>query len=154
MKSYRTKGQTRGPFEFELDDEKFSCSGGVSLLDLSELVAFAEEEMTSPAGMAALAEFFKNTMEPADYARLKRVLRKTDPDDDALGEIMVDLVEHYTKGPTPPPSPAGDGRQTQSTRYTSEVDLPRPDIPEFTEEQVQKIRQMLATGQASTQPPV
>jgi hypothetical protein len=152
MKSYRTKGQTRGPFEFELDDEKFTCSGGVSMLDLSELAVFAEEEMSSPAGMAALADFFKATMEPADYARLKRILRKTDPDDDALGEIMQDLVEHYAGGPTQPSSPAGDGRQTQSTRYTSEVDLPRPDIPEFSDEQVAKIRAMLA-GQESTPPP-
>jgi len=133
--SYTSRGEA-APFEFELDGVGFVCGGGVSLLDLLEVTRMAQFDVDSPEGAAAIADLFKESMGKAEYARFRQHCREHNTEPDTIIEIMQDLVEHVTGGPTrrsrlSPPGP-------QTTTGTSRVDL--PSVHELTPEEIQRWR--------------
>ena len=97
--SYTSKG-AKPPFEFEIDGVPFVCTGGVSLLDMSELAKLAEVDVESAEGAAAIAELFKGALGRVEYDRFRQHTRTHHTDPDTILEIMKDMVEHVTGGPT------------------------------------------------------
>lgn len=134
--SYTSKGAPE-PFEFELDGETFVCSAGVSLLDLSKLAMVADESMESMEGVSAIHELFKGAL-GGDYERFRQHTRTHHTDTDTIMEIMRDLIEHVTSGPTTRPPRSAGGPQI--TNGTYEVSLPSR---ELSDDEIQRIRERL-----------
>ena len=109
-RSYASGGKPR-PFEFELDGVSFTAPGGVMLLDLSDFASFAELDIDSPQGAAAIAKLFRQAL-GEDYGRFAAHCRAHFTEADTLMLILQDLVEHATSRPTVPSGQSSPGRLT------------------------------------------
>ena len=137
-RSYTSKGE-RPPFEFELDGVPFVASGNVDIIDLAELAGLADLDINSIAGVRAIADVFKVALAD-DYERFRAHTRAHGTDNDTMLEILRDLVEHVTAGPTMRPSQSASG--PLPTNGMSQVDLPSQH--ELTDEEVARMRTLLA----------
>lgn len=104
-----TSGGAPVPFDFELDGVAFVAAGGVQILELSELALHAEEDINSPAGMAAIAVVFRNALGD-DYEGFRRHCREHATQAGVLLQIIQDMTEHVSASPTPPSGPSSPGR--------------------------------------------
>jgi hypothetical protein len=136
--AYSSKGE-RTPFDFELDGVAFTCTGNVDIIDLAELGGLADADVDSAQGVKALADVFKVALAD-DYARFRAHTRAHHTDNDTLIEILRDLVEHVTAGPTKRPSQSVSG--PLPINGTSQVDLPSQH--EFTDEEIARLRAAIA----------
>lgn len=124
-KSYTSKPKL-APYEFDLDGVHFVASGGVALLDLSELARLADVDVESPAGAAAVAQVFESFMGDA-YAQFKAHCRRHQTDPDTLMAILQDVVEYVTRFPTERPLTRSPGPQpTPGTSPAGSPSAPSP----------------------------
>ncbi len=147
-KSYTSKGGNLTPYDFELDGVKFVCTGGVSMLDVSELAGVGGEDVDSIRGVAAMHRIYRSSLED-DYDRFAAHVRKHITDPETMFEILSDYIEQSGLGPTAPSQPSPAGRL--NTRGSSMDDLAWPGLPqreahEFTDEEIASIRRQLAGG--------
>jgi hypothetical protein len=133
------------PFQFDLDGVSFECEGGVSQLDISELMRAANVTVEDPRGAEAVADLFKAAMGPAVYERYKRHLREHATDPDTENDILRDMVEHYAERPTRRPTPSVAG--PQNTPTGSPADSPSNGSRELTPEYVQSLRDAIAAAE-------
>lgn len=100
--------------DFELDGVKFTCAGGLTALDISELAEVAElgVDTEDPRAAAAIAKFFRAALGLPEYNRLKDHMRAHDTAEDVLIDIMAGVIEDVAGRPTQEPSSSQDGPST------------------------------------------
>jgi hypothetical protein len=142
-------GGGQGPFEFDLDGVQFVATGGVTLLDMSELMTVADLDADSPRGAAALAQMFRAALGDDEYARFREHCRRHDTQPEVIITIMRDLAD-YVMGPTmrrvgqSSPGPS-------STSGSSPVDLPSSG-DQFSPQDMARLRAILANGSVTSSP--
>ena len=134
-----SKSGKRTPFEFDLDGVPFACTGNVDVIDLAELAGLADLDVNSIAGAKAIVDVFKIALAD-DYDRFRAHTREHHTENEVLIEILRDLVEHVTAGPTMRPSQSASG--PLPINGTSQVDLPSQH--ELTDEEVARMRALIA----------
>jgi len=142
--SYTSKNR-RPPFEFELDGVPFICPGGISMLDMCEMARLADLDADSVEGAAAIADMFKGALGKVDYERFRAHTRSHHTDTDTVLEILKDMVEHVTAGPTTRSTSSVGGPQTIDGMSTDSS--PFADGRELSDEEIARIRAAI-TGQS------
>jgi hypothetical protein len=146
-KSYTSKGNAT-PFDFELDGVGFVCTGGVTMLDVSEMATAGNEDVTSVRGVAAMHKIYAAAL-GADYERFAAHVRAHHTDPETLFEIINDMLEHSGQGPTQRSGLSQPG--PSSTPGLSTDDLQFPGLPareqhHFTDAEIAAVRAQLAGG--------
>jgi hypothetical protein len=154
-RSYTSDPFEQDPFDFDLDGVKFVCTGTVTLLDVSDLATMAAEDISSVRGAAAVGEIFRAAFEDG-YPVFAAHVRKYKTRPERLVEIMNDLIEYVSQGPTGPPSPSSHGRPTMNGSSVADYPWPglagkldaqtRPPGQHMSDEQIDEIRRRLAGG--------
>lgn len=98
--------------EYEPRQRLFECRGEVSSLLLSDLAYNSELEVTDPAGVALLRQFFAQAFGDDEQYREFFNIHIRYGDDDLLMEILQGLVEDFMARPTKSLSPSSTGQQT------------------------------------------
>lgn len=113
--SARRDAQGQPPEPFTLDGVKFSPRGDVHLLDLAELARHADEDVDSPAGLAALADFYEGLLGAAEYRRFRTHTREHATEPELLSEIMFDIVKDVTGRPKSKSTRSASGQSSTGT---------------------------------------
>jgi hypothetical protein len=95
---------------FTLDGVQFSPRGDLHLLDLAELARHADDDVDSPAGLAALADFYEGLLGKTEYKRFRAHTREHDTAKELLAEIMNDVVRDVTGREKARSTPSAPGR--------------------------------------------
>jgi hypothetical protein len=108
-RSYTSK--KRPTVTFDLDGVEFVVSSGVSMLDVMELAKYADTEMNTTTGIAAVADFFRRLLGDG-YDRFRQHCSEHHTDEETLMQVMGDLIEDVSGHPTQRPSVSADGPPT------------------------------------------
>lgn len=143
-----TSGGKPVPFDFELDGVPFVAAGGVQVLELSELALHAEEDINSPAGMAAMALVFRHALGEEEYDRFRRHCREHGTNADLLLEIMRDMAEHVGASPTQPSGQSSPGRPNTGGTWSPAL----PETQPLSDEDIARYRAAIAEAERTRSP--
>lgn len=112
------------PGAMRLQVDEFACRGKVSVLLLAEFARQADIDAATPDGMALIADFFRQAFgageeETREYKRFFRVMSEHF-DNDALMDVLAELVEKLAGRPSEQRSPLSAGPSTTGTSSTGD----------------------------------
>lgn len=147
VRKYTSRSDGRKAEPFELDGVVFHPGDAVTFLDITELGRFANQEMASPEGAAAIGEFFKLLL-GEDYDRFREHIRTHRTDEDTIVRVLHDVLEDLSSHPTqrPSDSPAGP---TSTGRTLRVVSLSQGTVDEMPIDE-DRVRELLAQAAADT----
>lgn len=134
-RSYTSKPKDVQPFT--LDGVEFRASGGLSILDVTELARYAGKDMFSPEGLTAIGEFFASLL-GADYDRFREHCRTHSTDEETLLQVIGDIIEDVGGGhpsQRPSHSPYGPTTTGRGARVVSLSNRSVVELPDLTPEQ-------------------
>lgn len=116
MRKYTSKASPA--VDFALDEIVFTATGGVPLLEMSELAMIGDTDAESAAGAAAIARFFRALLGEEEYERFRKHCTEHQTDPDTITSVMRDLITDKSGGfPTIGSLPSSDGGEPMKPTY-------------------------------------